>query len=89
MRQAIVTKYLGPTNHRAARVKASAQAGSVTVSWDHALGISENHIAAAKAFAEKYQWVGSWVGGGLPNNEGYCFVTADGFPQLPAFKVYE
>lgn len=32
MRQAISTKYIGPTNYRSARVKASCEAGSVTVS---------------------------------------------------------
>ena len=37
MRQAIVTKYLGPTDFLGARVKASAQAGSVVVFWKGAL----------------------------------------------------
>lgn len=88
MRQAIVTKYFGPTNFRGARVKASAQAGSITISWDHALNADENHTAAAKAFAEKMKWDGAWSGGALPSGSGYCYVQADGFPQLPDFKVY-
>jgi hypothetical protein len=34
MRQAIVTRYLGATDYRGARVKATAYAGSVTLPWD-------------------------------------------------------
>jgi hypothetical protein len=72
MRQAIVTKFHGPTNHRGARVKATADAGSVTVSWDYALGIAENHLAAAVALANKHGWPTNLVGGSLPGS-GYVF----------------
>lgn len=73
MRQAIATKFLGPTNSRGARVKASAEAGSLTVSWDYALGIEANHAAAARALALKLGWSGHWHGGGLPGS-GFVFV---------------
>lgn len=78
MRQAIVTRFLGPTNHRGARVKATADAGTVTVSWDYALGIAENHQAAATALLDKLGWTRDpWrrdlVGGSLPGS-GYAFV---------------
>lgn len=43
MFQAITTRFLGPTNFRGSRVKATADAGSVTLSWDYALGIDQNH----------------------------------------------
>lgn len=77
MRQAITTKYLGPTNHRGARVKATAQAGSVTVPWDHALGPQENHAEAAKALVAKYGWPRDvpWYGGAT--DDGYAFVLGD------------
>ncbi len=89
MRQAIVTKYLGPTNFRGARVKASAQAGSVTISWDHGLGVDENHAAAAKAFAEKMDWYGRYVAGGMPDGSGNCYVMQNGRTEdLPAFEVF-
>lgn len=39
MRQAITTKYIGPTKHRGSRVVARAQAGEVTLAWDDALDI--------------------------------------------------
>ncbi len=43
IRQAIVTKYLGPTDHRGARVKATSYAATITVSWDDALVICKPH----------------------------------------------
>lgn len=74
MRQAIVTKYLGPTNHRGSRVKATAQAGSITVSWDHALSVEDNHKAAARALVTRWGWDGDWHGGATPDGGGYVFV---------------
>lgn len=74
MRQAIVTKYLGPTNHKGARVKASAQAGSVTIPWDHALDVEANHTAAARYYLDKHNWSDEIVGGAMPDDTGYCFV---------------
>lgn len=76
-RQAITTKYLGPTNSRGSRVKASAQAGSITVEWDDALNPPDNHAAAALAFAQKYDWdkhAKRMIGGALPDGSGYAFV---------------
>lgn len=85
MRQAITTKFLGPTNHRAARIKASAQAGNVTVAWDHALGAAENHCEAAKALALSYGWDGVWAGGANAEGDGYVFVQVAG--QSTAFEL--
>lgn len=67
MRQAIVTKYHGPTNKRGSRVSATAQAGRIYVEWEDGLGIEANHAAAAEAFARKWGWFGKWVQGGLPD----------------------
>lgn len=76
--QAITTKFLGPTNFRGSRVKATCQAGSLTVSWDHALDSEANHDVAARMLAEKLGWVaphyGRLVGGGLPDGRGNCYV---------------
>lgn len=76
MRQAIVTKYHGPTNSRSARVSATAEAGKVTLSWDHALDREDNHSAAALALAQKFGWDGKLAGGGLPGG-GYVFVFVE------------
>ena len=72
MRMAIVTKYLPPTNYRGARVKAKADAGSVTLSWDYELGVPENHRAAALALMARLGWDWPIAGGALP--AGYAFV---------------
>lgn len=73
--QAIVTKFIGPTNHRGSRIKATAAAGSVTVSYNHALNIEANHAKAAEALANKFEWAGTWYQGGMPGDRGYCFVS--------------
>ena len=80
--QAITTKYLGPTNVKGSRIKASAARGSLTIHLDHALSIENNHAAAAKALASKYSWRGNWFMGGLPSDDGYCFVCTDNFEAL-------
>lgn len=75
--QAIVTKYLGPTNIRGSRIKATAQAGSITATWDYALDICANHRAAAVALANKFKWLDHSdlsEGGSLPAGNGECFV---------------
>lgn len=56
----IITRYLGPTNHRCSRIKATHKRDSettwqVTIPWDHALTAEANHMAAAQ------QLVGNWI----------------------------
>ena len=81
MYQAIQTKFLAPTNVRGSRVKATAEAGSVTLSWDHALNSEQNHTVAAEALARKYGWAGEWIGGAIPGTSGYAFVTTRGVSE--------
>lgn len=85
MFQAITTKYVGPSNVRGSRVKATASAGSVTLHWDDALNSEQNHTAAAMALAKKYEWKGSYYGGGTEH--GYVFVCAD-TNSSASFTVY-
>lgn len=70
MKQAIKTKYLGPTNYRGARVKASYAAGSIVINWDYELNVEQNHEKAVKSLIKELGWTGKWVGG-FYNNEGY------------------
>ncbi len=64
--QAIRTKYLAPTDHRGARIKAKCRAGSVTVSWDHSYNSPTNHERACLALRTKLGWLsGTWVYGVL------------------------
>ena len=84
--QAIVTKYIGPSNTKGSRIKATAAAGSITVHLDHALNIEENHAKAAEALANKFNWSGNYFMGGMPDDSGYCFVSSDNFETL-AFTI--
>lgn len=50
----IETRFYGPTNHRGARVSARLPSGAkVTIAWDYAIGVTENHDRAAIALARK------------------------------------
>lgn len=75
---AILTKYIGPTDYRGSRCKALHADGgpSLTVDWDHAKNVEDNHQLAAFAFARKMGWSGRWVGGGT--RHGYAFVNTGG-----------
>jgi hypothetical protein len=75
--QAIITKYIGPSNTKGSRIKATAAAGSITLHLDHALSTEENHAKAAEALANKFKWRGCWYGGGMPDDSGYCWVSAE------------
>jgi hypothetical protein len=79
--QAIITKFLGPTDSRGSRVKAKCQAGSLTMSWDHALDVNENHRAAAIALIRKLGWnqdcYSTWHEGALPDNTGNVYVCGE------------
>lgn len=71
--QAIQTRYLCPTNSRGARIKAWAQAGSITIDYPHELSGQACHRAAAEALALKFKWDGQLLGGQLENGD-YAFV---------------
>jgi hypothetical protein len=77
MRQAIITKFHGPTNVKGSRYSARANAGRIILNSDHSVDYQRNHILAAQALAKKLGWKGVWSGGGLPNGGGFVFVTAD------------
>lgn len=73
--QAIVTKYLGPTNRRGARVKATSASGqSVTIPYSSELPDELAHRQAAEALCRKLKWdnVQKLVSGGLKS--GFAFV---------------
>lgn len=76
--QAIITKFIGPTNTRGARIKATWQRfdGEVkrVLSYDHKVSERDNHAAAAMALVREYSDGGNnWTAGELPNG-GYAFV---------------
>lgn len=75
--KAITTKYLGPTNHKGARIKAYAYGGSIIVPFDYACNGDEMHKRAAMALVRKMGWGGKYkyIQGCLPSGIGYCFVA--------------
>ncbi len=74
--QAIETEYKGPTNTRGSRIIAKAECGRLTVPWDYALSVDENHCAAVKAFVLKWGWWGAWSVGHLSNGKGLVAVCS-------------
>jgi hypothetical protein len=88
VRQAIVTRYIPATNTKPSRVKATADAGSVMLSWNCALNIENNHAFVAKALAEKFGWRGAWYQGGMPGS-GFAFVCLNAIDgdNGPAFSI--
>ena len=77
--QTIITKFLSPTNHRGERIKAKMSYGrdTVTIGYDYALNNEQNHLAAAKALAEKAGWSGHFAGGSC-GSDGWVFVNVAG-----------
>jgi hypothetical protein len=75
--QAILTRYLGPTNTRGARIKASCAAGSITISYPYDLSGQAVHRKAAEALVFKLDWThpnyGTLLGGQLDSGD-YAFV---------------
>ncbi len=71
--KAIKTKYLGPTNTKGSRIKATAEGGnSITISYPYELSGEAVYKKAAIALCEKMNWPTDLIGGGI-NNE-YVFV---------------
>lgn len=69
--QAIQTKYLGPTNTKGSRIKATCAAGSITIGYPHEVEHGQSaHRKAAEALAAKLGWTnhGPLLGGQLPDH---------------------
>lgn len=72
-RQAIRTRFVGPTNHRGARVIATADAGRITHDWEYCLGVG-NHAEAARKLCDWLNWHGRLVPGGFGSDYVFVFV---------------
>jgi len=77
----IITKFLGPTNTRGARIKAHRADDprvAVTVSYDYAGSSEFRHRLAATQLADRYGWLDAGtvlVAGGT--DRGYTFVLVN------------
>lgn len=74
--QAIITKFLPCINTKGSRIKATCQAGSVTIDYPHELSGMDCHAKAAYALLAKMQWDYKLMGGQLPSGD-YAFVMVD------------
>lgn len=75
--QAITVKYFAATIYRGARMRASCEAGSITVAWDYELNPERNAVAACEALLARLRWEGTYFGGLLPSG-AWAFVTDEG-----------
>ena len=76
LRQAITTKYHGPTNTGGSRISATSASGiRVYVPYSYELSVDECHDQAAEALCTKLGWTGQMVGG--CNVTGNVYVFAD------------
>lgn len=73
--QAIEVKYLGATDTKPSRWKASCAGGSITRGYDRGMGSAENAYAIAEALATKLDWLTNiTLQGGVLKNGNYVFV---------------
>ena len=71
--KAIQTKYIAPTLHHGARIKASDGDGnSLTIPYPYELSGEECHRKAAEALRDKLLWAGQLIGGSIKT--GWVFV---------------
>lgn len=72
--QAIKTRYLGPTNTKGSRIKASCDAKSIIVPWDYEKSTTDNHWAACIALKERLGWTGNMAMGSLGGDFVFVFL---------------
>lgn len=85
----IITRYLGPTDHRSSRVKATHKRDSeitwqAVVSWDHALDSEANHEAAAQQLLAKWVTASDLVVAGRGHDSDAYYWLVVGRYQLEA-----
>ena len=72
--KAIKTKYIGPTNFKGARIKASdCDSNSITIPYPHELDSHQAHMLAAVKLCEKMQWPIKLIQGSLGNDYVHVF----------------
>lgn len=82
MARALITKYVGPTDKRASRIKVTGGISSAMYPFDAAISVEENHaVATGHYLYEMNKMRGGdgqeWfivAGGSMPNEDGYAFI---------------
>lgn len=71
---AIITRYIGPSNTRGARIVADAgDRRRVTIGYPHEFSGAECHFQAVKKLCAKFDWHGSFVAGATDTGYAFCF----------------
>jgi len=74
---AIQTKFIAPTNHRGARIKAFTSSGfSATIAYPYSSGDESSHFEAVKELVKKNNLNWNLEGmtyGGIENGYVFCF----------------
>jgi len=76
--QAITTRYIGPSATKGSRIKATCDAGSLTVDF-HSVECTDDadrYVKVARMLADKLGWTGAFVSGGV-NTGDYVHVFTD------------
>jgi hypothetical protein len=82
--QAIITKYLCPTNVRGSRYKATCERGSLTVSADDALTYSDNHRAVCDQLCAKFDAEDAAKYGIDPSRSAHTWSRPKASGQIPS-----
>jgi hypothetical protein len=74
--QAIITKRHNGGASGATRVSAKCAAQRIWLPWNHALNVEDNHRVVAEELQRRMKWDDKHelVGGGMPDDSGYCWV---------------
>jgi hypothetical protein len=74
--QTITTKFIGATNTKGERVKATSTSGkSVTIPWSYSGDTLDVHFEAVEALCKKLDWEGTFIAGGTKT--GFVWVFAN------------
>ena len=82
--QAIRTRYHGPTNTRGSRITAKCERGTLSMPYNYALNLQENHAEAARQLADKLGWAGVYHGGYFDRD--YYWACGSGW--MPSIQVF-
>lgn len=81
--QTITTKYLSPTTHRGARIKAATSSGiSKTISYPYELSGVECHIKALRELNKQLDWSGDMTYSSTDTGYIFSFVDNDAIITL-------
>ena len=75
MYMAIITRYLGATANKGARIRVKTDGRSMYVPYDSGMSEPDNHRYAMLCLVKVLGWSAvNWEGGELPDHNGYAFV---------------